>query len=252
MGAQPIHSDFDVRATFITKLDRDTGNGLMWLGFRMAEGDRFLYGFGCTPHDRFCNFVRVSGGPFDRLAIMRDLNMMRTGVGAVNILRVTGRGREFSFFINNQHVLDFRDEGLTDGYFGLGASTFSGGAWTIDIDDLEVRSANAAPTWTNTPVPSNTPPPSNTPAPTKTRVGPPTATTLPTQTPRVLPTASPTRDRRTVRPPVTFTPDPNATPVVLPTPSFNIIGQVYLPYTVNRANVTSHAAAARHGFALRD
>ncbi len=245
-------SDFDVRATYVTNSERDNANGLIWLGFRMAsEGTTVidlsanLYGFGCAPYDQFCRFVRVVHNNADTLAVVRDISSLRSGVGAVNVLRVAARGREFSCYVNDTLVLDIRDESLQGGYFGLGASKFNGSNWSLDIDDLEVRSVRAAPTWTNTVPPTKTSVPTNTPVPTNTKPGPPTATTLPTETPRIIPTSSPTRDRRTrtVGPAVTFTPDPNATAVVLPTPLFHIIGRAYLPRTANRANASVAVAA---------
>ncbi len=113
-----FYVDFDAR-TAARAVGGDNSNNGFGIIFRLRDADnhyRFL-----ISSDGYYRVVRTLDGAQKDLSTWIPSDAIQQGIGAVNALRVVGRGSQFEFFINDQRVqLCVPDD-------PSGVSTYSGG-----------------------------------------------------------------------------------------------------------------------------
>ncbi|MCP4426484.1 MAG: hypothetical protein GY803_18480 [Chloroflexi bacterium] len=132
----PLFSDFvlEVDATQLAG-DLESSYGIL---FR-KNGDQF-YRFNITGSGLFVMERHNADGTWTRFfEDWRDALAVKQGLGATNRLKVTARGGDLSFYVNDQLLQQVNDGSYADGQIALVAGTFGQPGLQVAFDNVVVR-----------------------------------------------------------------------------------------------------------------
>lgn len=137
MLREPSFSDFDVVVEAeLMAGERDATYGLL---FRMAGPEEF-YRFELTGDGRYIIERHDADGTWNRLVDgWQRSELITTGLGAMNQLRVTAVGPAMTFHVNDSLLAEIQDGRYVAGNLALDAGTFSNQRTIAAFDNLFVR-----------------------------------------------------------------------------------------------------------------
>ena len=133
--AEPLFDDFalQVDATLLAG-DPESSYGVL---FRKS-GDQF-YRFAITGRGLFVLERHNIDGTWTRFfEDWRETSAIKQGVGATNRLKVTARGGDFSFYVNDELLLQVNDGSYASGQIALAAGTFGRAGLQVAFDNVVV------------------------------------------------------------------------------------------------------------------
>jgi hypothetical protein len=131
LGASQV-SNFDM-AVDVTQL---SGSPVAEYGIRFRQaspGDHLMFSIS---GNGFFRLLRVSDETYSSAVPWTKSELIKTGEGAVNRLRVVADGATITGFINDQQVLEYRDAVQSSGQLTLGLVTFEQGDLTVRFDNI--------------------------------------------------------------------------------------------------------------------
>ena len=88
--------------------------------------------------DGYYQFAKNKGGNWDFISSWRKSNAIHKG-NATNLIKVVCDGDQFSFYVNDIKVDDYKDDSFGSGMIGFSAGTnYAEGPATIGFDNLKI------------------------------------------------------------------------------------------------------------------
>ena len=135
---EPEFTDFDLSVeTQLIDGGREATYGVL---FRMASPEEF-YRFEMTGDGRYVVERRELDGSWQRLVNgWQKSDVLATGTGAINNLRITAVGPVLTFYANDEMLQELQDSRYPAGKIALDAGTFGQQRTVVAFDNLAVRS----------------------------------------------------------------------------------------------------------------